>query len=216
MGDPVVENGRELHLLKHVVVVVGGHPCRCPGRVPPRPLHGGNPGHPRAQLQVGHGIVDAGDPFSAMRAQSSSVVQTQWAAMAGWCPRPCTGPGSARGSCPSVPCRPVLRLGLGDMDASPVFSPGVRRHPLPQGDVGGILPWMEASTKIWPFPAPCHSSVSRRWLSQSLQVAGLKVRRGPEVDPPQERLALMPAFQHGLGDVGGTCTCQRWWSPCRR
>ena len=49
-----------------------------------------------------------------------------------------------------------------------------------RGTLEVYSPWMEASTKIWPFPAPCHSSVSRRWLSQSLQVAGLKSAGAPK------------------------------------
>ena len=54
-------------------------------------------------------------------------------------------------------------------------------------------PWTEASTRIWPAPAPCHSSVRAAWFRQSPQVSGEKSSGAPKYTPPQDRLALMPA-----------------------
>ena len=56
-------------------------------------------------------------------------------------------------------------------------------------------PWMEASRRICPSPAPWNSSVRARWATQSPQVSGLKSAGSPKYTPPQDRLALMPAFK---------------------
>ena len=52
--------------------------------------------------------------------------------------------------------------------------------------------WMEASTRMRPSSRPCHFSVSSRWTTQSWFLSGSK--GSSNWTPPQETLALMPAF----------------------
>ena len=141
MADTGVDGGGELHLLEHIVAVVGGHAVGADGHVDPSLQHGGDGGHTGAQLQVGHRVVDAGDPLlchdgpilfggpdtvggngtvlpHAVLVQDLDGGLAPMAAFAGL----------------------MLKGGLGHVDvhAQALFL-GVVGHPLPQGGVGGVL-----------------------------------------------------------------------------
>lgn len=98
----------------------------------------------------------------------------------------------------------VLRLGLGDMDVHPqFFLLGVRRHPLPQGDVGGILPVDGGVHQNLAVPRAVPLLGEPALVVTVLAGGRAEVRRGPEVDPPAGEIGADARFQHGLGDVGG-------------
>ena len=59
----LVQDGGQLDIGEEIGTVVGGHAIGAQGHVDSRPHHGRDRGHPGAQLQVGPGVVDTGDPL---------------------------------------------------------------------------------------------------------------------------------------------------------